>query len=317
MVLLIVLVAAGCMYDSPVGSTTASSPLSESEGNDTLQNITSATASVERFVPENILRIGERFRYNDVTGIHEPSGAGDTISIWIDGTTVSKGYYLKARYLGAELINCPADEGEKYLFVRIKSVALRNSAYTPYIDSFSLVADDGRMYSPSLCFCDDALCLAGGEAGFYGNVEVANLYTIQDIGGIYTSSLIDRSEVQAMIMFTVPDSFSKSSSYLVLDTGGAEAVWSLSDVYVDATVRKGTGRIYLSVQNAGNLQLVRDMTLSLGYPDGTISETEGEIPKIGETISIEVPDSGYENITIAANLYNGEKMVIYTEKQAL
>lgn len=307
--LLMVLVIAGCTNDSPDKNTTTVSPLPKSVVNDTQQNIT--PSPVEECLPENILRIGERFRYNDVTGMHDPSGAGDTISIWVDGSTFSRGYSLKPRYLGAELTYCPAGEGERYLLVRIKSVALRNSAYTPYIDSFSLVGDDGQRYSPSLCFCNDMLCLSGGEAGFSSNIEIANMYTIQDIGGIYTSSLIDRSEVQAMILFTVPETLGKSSSYLVLDTGGAEAAWCLSDVYVDITLRKGQGRIYIRVENARNLHLVKDITVSLVYPDGTVSDIVAEIPDIGEKVAIEVPDLGYETVTVAANLYSGEKMGIY------
>lgn len=309
--LLIIAIGAGCTYNGQAENKTSVFSVNDTIEPEIVQNISETN---EYFNPADTLRIGERFRYNDTTGIHKPSGAGDTISIWVDSSSISKSYYIKPRYLGAELTYCPPNEGEKYLFIRIKSVALKKSAYTPYIDSFSLIDDDGRIYSPSSCFCNGALCLSGGEAGFSRDIEIANLYTIQDIGGIYTSSLIDRSEVQAMIMFIVPDSFSKSSSYLMLDTGGAEAVWSLSDVYADITVRKSEGRIYIYVQNARNLHLVRDITISLVYPGNSTSEINTDIPGIGETGIIEVQNPGFEKVTITANLYSGEKVLVYNEK---
>ena len=312
MALLIILMTAGCTYNGQPENTTTDSPLQGNEEPEVVQNITSTTK--ENFDTGTILRIGERFRYNDITGIHDPSGTGDTISIWLDGSTISKGYYLKPRYLGADLTYCPAEDHEKYLFVRIKCVALKNSAYTPYIDSFTLIGDDGERYSPSLCFCNDALCLSGGESGLYGNIELANMYTIQDIGGIYTSSLIDNSEIQSVILFTVPDTLGKSSSYILLDTGGAEATWSLSDVYVDITLKKGSGRITIMVDNARNLHLVRDITVSLTYPDGRNTDINAGIPGIGEKTAVEVPEHGFEPVTIRANLYTGEDIVIYREK---
>lgn len=268
-----------------------------------------------------------RFKYDDKTGKAYTSLQQqdmNTMAVWLMKTQEKNDYYFGTTSLGGSgsLERVLPASGNKFILVTVRASVLKGYAYSPPHWDFSLTDQDGNTYPTKNILCKDyegreVSLLVGDESLVYEhNVEISNLYKIQDVAKIYTQLKLPDDEEenqQAVIVFEVPEDCNRDYSYVNLDLAISDAKWSLAPVHCTVSVTKDQYGVVKAVfQGGSGVDSIRSIILRVFRTDGTIEETTIE-PLINAEGVIEATKGAENRVQVIVNHYSGSQFLVYDE----
>jgi len=317
----IAVIASGCMGSSEPGPAETAVPTVTAEP--TAVNPAPGLVLID---PDS-MAMETRFKYDDKTGKAYTSSQQqemNTMAVWLMKTQEKNDYYFGTTSLGGSgsLERVLPASGNKFIFVTVRASVLKGYAYSPPHWDFSLTDQDGNIYAAKNVLCEDyegreVSLLVGDEPLVYEhNVEISNLYKIQDLAKIYVQLKLPYNEndnQQAVIVFEVPENCNRDYSYVNLDLAISDAKWSLAPVHCTVSVTKDQfGKVKAVFQGGSGVDSIRSITLRVYKDDGSTEDTSIE-PLVNAEGEIQGTKGVENRVQVIVNHYSGSQFLVYDQ----
>lgn len=307
-------------------SDTVGGSLSDGDGApDALSGSPSAGIAYDKEMFRNSLNLGERFKYDDATGIsYDDTSGKNTVSLFVEEATERSVYRIRDMKTGS-LNPVDAASGMKFFFVTVTAVHLggyHTDIITPHPYAFSLIAE-GIAYAPLRTF-DSSLGAQirnyrqGEENYRTQDLQMAERFVLDEFGEIYIQKSLDKPGKEMVsqngwLVFEVPETLDDTNAFLQLNLAGSRPWWKLFDAQVDVTVRKDPiySTIIAEFRGGPGTRTVRDIDIDATLSDKTTAHAV-LMPVIGEETELQ-GTSGDDYVKVVVNLYSGKRFVLYDD----